>query len=85
MKLRKGQSTKIDVLRAKDEASLSTLQERIVTPPMLATKKSTGKLTEEKDDCDTNVGYVILSKQTEGPKIPTWLLVDIANVSGEKL
>lgn len=70
LKLRKGLAVKLDSLKKEEINALRTLQEELVTPPVLALTKKKGKLVVETDAFDRKFACVFLQERTEGSKRP---------------
>lgn len=64
---RKDQPTHFGKIAEEELFPLQTLQQKLITLPLLAPPRSTGTYTLHTDPCDTQVGCDSLQQQTEGP------------------
>lgn len=63
LKLGKGQSKKFESLNEEEFTALKKIQEKLVTPTVLAFNKKERKFVVDTDECDQEVGGVFLKEQ----------------------
>jgi len=69
-KLRKGEPVSFGPFNDKEQEAFDTLKMRLISPPVIALPRGTGKYTVDTDACDRQVGCVLLQEQLTGPDRP---------------